>query len=100
MLCDLRCSTAEHAPEMLRRAVCQHISFLYRPELVRLLDRLHDEARLKNSRFRVVGVVGEGRNNSLSVDVASFVHEPAWRFRKADDTPDEEERKEYLRREV
>lgn len=47
---------------------------------MRLLDRLHDEARLQDSRFRVIGVVGEGRNNSLSVDVAAFVHEPAWRF--------------------
>lgn len=85
---------------MLRRTVCEHVSLFYHPELVRLLDRLHDEARLKNSRFRVIGVVGEGRNNSLSVDVAAFVHEPAWRFRKADDTPDEEDRKEDLRTEA
>lgn len=82
---------------MLRRARRKHVSFADHPELVRLLDRLHDEARLQDSRFRVIGVVGEGRNNSLSVDVAAFVHEPAWRFGEADDPPDEEDREEDLR---
>lgn len=68
--------------------VGEHVALLDDTELMGLLDGLHDETRLLESGFRVVGVVGEGSNDALSVDVTAFVHEPAGSCgRKADRVP-------------
>jgi hypothetical protein len=62
---------------VLSRAVGEHVALLDDAELVRLLNRLHDETSLDDSRLGVVGVVVERSNDTLGVDVASLVHEPA-----------------------
>jgi D-tyrosyl-tRNA(Tyr) deacylase len=67
----------EHATEVLSRAVGEHVTLLDDAELVRLLSGLHDETGLVDSGLRVVGVLVESSDDTLSVDVAALVHEPA-----------------------
>lgn len=95
LLEDLGRRSNKHAAEVLGRAVREHVALLDDAELVRLLDALHDETSLEEGGFAVIfwgeivslgedkrgqlrrtGVVGQGGNDPLGIDVASFVHQP------------------------